>query len=108
MSDAKLYPVSAEAAAHAWINNDQYLEMYKRSIDDPEGFWAEQATEFLTWFKPWDKVLDWDFTAITVSTAIWINVAIRSPLSGKATAPTKTRSSPISNCTRKFASSPTS
>ena len=62
MSDAKLYPVSAEAAAHAWINNDQYLEMYKRSIDDPEGFWAEQATEFLTWFKPWDKVLDWDFT----------------------------------------------
>ncbi|MDQ5910778.1 MAG: acetyl-CoA synthetase [Pseudomonadota bacterium] len=62
MSEAKLYPVSAEAAAHAWINNDQYLEMYKRSIDDPEGFWAEQATEFLTWFKPWDKVLDWDFT----------------------------------------------
>ncbi|MFZ1829950.1 MAG: acetate--CoA ligase [Candidatus Competibacteraceae bacterium] len=62
MSDAKLYPVPAEVAAHAWINNDQYLEMYKRSVDDPEGFWADQANEFLTWFKPWDKVLDWDFT----------------------------------------------
>jgi acetyl-CoA synthetase len=36
--------------------------MYKYSVDDPEGFWAEQATEFLTWFKPWNKVLDWDFT----------------------------------------------
>jgi acetyl-CoA synthetase len=62
MSDAKLYPVPAEVAAHAWINNDQYLEMYKRSVDDPEGFWADQANQFVTWFKPWDKVLDWDFT----------------------------------------------
>ncbi|MDG4554261.1 MAG: acetate--CoA ligase [Candidatus Competibacter sp.] len=62
MSEAKVYPVPAEVAAHAWINNDQYLEMYKRSVDDPEGFWAEQANQFVTWFKPWDKVLDWDFT----------------------------------------------
>jgi len=62
MSEAKLYPVPAEVAAHAWINNDQYLEMYKRSVDDPEGFWADQANQFVTWFKPWDKVLDWDFT----------------------------------------------
>ncbi|QQS53532.1 MAG: acetate--CoA ligase [Candidatus Competibacteraceae bacterium] len=62
MSEAKVYPVPAEVAAHAWINNDQYLEMYKRSIDDPEGFWAEQAQQFLSWYKPWDKVLDWDFT----------------------------------------------
>jgi acetyl-CoA synthetase len=62
MSDAKLYPVPAEVAAHAWINNDQYLAMYQRSVDDPEGFWAEQAHQFVTWFKPWDKVLDWDFT----------------------------------------------
>jgi len=62
MSEAKLYPVPAEVAARAWINNDQYLEMYKRSVDDPEGFWADQANQFLTWFKPWDKVLDWDFT----------------------------------------------
>jgi acetyl-CoA synthetase len=62
MSDSKLYPVPADFAAHAWINNDQYLEMYQRSVDDPEGFWAEQAHQFVAWFKPWDKVLDWDFT----------------------------------------------
>ncbi|MDG4607262.1 MAG: acetate--CoA ligase [Candidatus Contendobacter sp.] len=62
MSDAKLYPVPAEVAAHAWINDAQYQEMYKRSVDDPEGFWADQAKQFVTWFKPWDKVLDWDFT----------------------------------------------
>ena len=62
MSEVKVYPVTAEVAAHAWINNDQYLEMYQRSVDDPEGFWAEQAKQFVTWSKPWNKVLDWDFT----------------------------------------------
>ncbi|MFO1422848.1 MAG: acetyl-coenzyme A synthetase N-terminal domain-containing protein [Candidatus Competibacteraceae bacterium] len=55
MSEGKLYPVPAEMAAHAWINNDQYLEMYQRSVDDPEGFWAEQANQFITWFKPWNR-----------------------------------------------------
>jgi len=62
MSEVKVYPVPAEVAAQAWINKDQYQAMYQRSIDDPEGFWAEQANQFITWFKPWDKVLDWDFT----------------------------------------------
>jgi acetyl-CoA synthetase len=33
--------------------------MYTRSIEDPEGFWAEQAG-LLDWDKPWDKVLDWN------------------------------------------------
>ncbi len=62
MSEGKIYPVPAEVAAHAWINDAQYKEMYQRSVDDPEGFWAEQANQFLTWSKPWSKVLDWDFT----------------------------------------------
>jgi acetyl-CoA synthetase len=61
MSDDKIYPVPAEVAAHAHITKDQYQEMYKRSVDDPDGFWAEQAENFLTWFKPWDTVQDWDF-----------------------------------------------
>lgn len=33
--------------------------MYKQSIEDPEGFWAGVAKE-LHWFKPWDKVLEWN------------------------------------------------
>ncbi|MEN8177617.1 MAG: acetate--CoA ligase [Pseudomonadota bacterium] len=57
----KVYEVPAEFAAQANITSEQYTEMYQRSIDDPEGFWAEQANEYLTWFKPWDKVLDWSF-----------------------------------------------
>lgn len=39
---------------------EQYISEYKRSVEDPEGFWAEQAETF-TWKKKWDKVLDWNF-----------------------------------------------
>ncbi|MBM2832051.1 MAG: acetyl-coenzyme synthetase, partial [Dehalococcoidia bacterium] len=34
-------------------------ELHRRSVEDPEGFWAEQARH-LDWFKTWDKVLEWD------------------------------------------------
>ncbi len=39
----------------------EYEALYRRSIADPEAFWAEQAGRYLTWFKPWDSVLDCDF-----------------------------------------------
>ncbi len=61
MSESKVYPVSPDIAARAWIDQSRYQAMYQRSIDDPEGFWAEQANEFLTWFKPWDKVCEYDY-----------------------------------------------
>ncbi len=38
-------------------NVKEYDKLYKRSIKDREGFWAEQA-ETLDWYKKWDKVLD--------------------------------------------------
>jgi len=55
-----IYPPS-ELAKNAYIRSmDEYKEIYQRSIDDPEGFWAEMA-EQLDWFKKWDKVLVEDF-----------------------------------------------
>ncbi len=39
---------------------EDYKQTYQRSIDDPEGFWADQAETF-TWRKKWDSVLEWDF-----------------------------------------------
>jgi acetyl-CoA synthetase len=42
-------------------NLDQYNTAYKKSVDDPEGFWGDVASNFL-WRKRWDKVLDWNFT----------------------------------------------
>jgi acetyl-CoA synthetase len=40
---------------------DEYKEAYKKSIEDPAGFWSEIAENFL-WRKKWDKVLQWNFT----------------------------------------------
>lgn len=39
---------------------EQYHTAYKKSVDDPEGFWADVAGSFF-WRKKWDKVLEWNF-----------------------------------------------
>ena len=50
-----------EWSANAWIRNlAEYETLYTRSIDDPDGFWAERAAE-LDWTKKWDKVVEWQF-----------------------------------------------
>jgi len=38
----------------------EYEETYKKSVSDPESFWAEVAGDF-SWRKKWSKVLEWDF-----------------------------------------------
>lgn len=38
----------------------EYKDAYQRSVNDPEGFWAEQAETF-QWQKKWDKTLEWNF-----------------------------------------------
>ncbi|MGY9020193.1 MAG: acetate--CoA ligase [Alphaproteobacteria bacterium] len=57
MSDHSLFPVPEEVAKNAFIDNDKYLEMYQRSVDDPEGFWEEQGKR-INWIKPYTKVKD--------------------------------------------------
>src|SRR3954447_15928222 len=39
---------------------EEYKTAYKKSVEDPEGFWAEIAENF-TWKKKWDNVLNWNF-----------------------------------------------
>jgi acetyl-CoA synthetase len=60
MSD-KVYDILPDAKARAFISNEKYLEMYERSVNDPTGFWAEQAEQFVTWFKKWDTVENSDY-----------------------------------------------
>ena len=43
------------------IDSETYESMYKRSMNEPETFWAEQAKTFIDWEKKWDKVSDVDF-----------------------------------------------
>jgi acetyl-CoA synthetase len=40
---------------------EEYERLYKRSIEDPEGFWAEMAEKNLAWERKWDKVFEYDF-----------------------------------------------
>ncbi|MCP1364923.1 acetate--CoA ligase, partial [Halomonas sp. BBD48] len=51
----KVYPVRDEFAANAWADREKYQAMYQRSVDDPEGFWAEQAKR-LDWTRAPTKI----------------------------------------------------
>ena len=44
----------------------EYQEQYKKSVDNPDAFWSEQASTFL-WKKKWDRVLDWEFNTPSVN-----------------------------------------
>jgi acetyl-CoA synthetase len=58
MSEKKTLSPSAEFSNKAHIGTIQeYERLYKRSVDDPDGFWAEMAEENLTWYKKWDNVV---------------------------------------------------
>ena len=61
MSDSKVYDVLPHAAQRALIDDAAYQAMYRRSIEDPEGFWADMADEHVHWFRKWDRVADWRF-----------------------------------------------
>ena len=39
---------------------ENYQQAWKKSVEDPEGFWGDVASNF-QWSKPWNKVLDWNF-----------------------------------------------
>ena len=59
MSD-KIYPVSADWAQRAFINEAKYKDMYARSVSDPEGFWGEQGKR-IDWMTPYTKVKNTNF-----------------------------------------------
>ncbi|WNO08144.1 acetate--CoA ligase [Teredinibacter sp. KSP-S5-2] len=61
MSEQHVYPVPAAVADSAHLNKEQYEAEYKRSVEDPEGFWSEKAEEFLTWDQKWNTVREFDF-----------------------------------------------
>ena len=50
MSNEHLVPVPDEFKKSCHLTDDQYQEMYQRSIADPEAFWSEQAASFIDWF----------------------------------------------------------
>jgi acetyl-CoA synthetase len=59
----KVYPVASTVAKRAHIDAKKYASMYERSVKNPDGFWAEQAKQFVSWSKPWRQVSDWSYDA---------------------------------------------
>lgn len=41
---------------------EEYFQVYRKSVRNPEAFWEEVAEEHFLWRKKWNSVLDWDFT----------------------------------------------
>ena len=60
--DKKLYPVAPAVAERAHINAERYQQMYERSLQDPDGFWREQA-QALDWIRDFTKVKNTRFSA---------------------------------------------
>ncbi len=61
-TEKRTFPPSKEFSQKAHIRSmEEYERIYKQSIEDPGKFWGEMAEKTLTWYKKWDKVLEYDF-----------------------------------------------
>jgi acetyl-CoA synthetase len=57
-----IYPVPEKIKKMAYISGRKaYDELWKKSVEKPEEFWAEIAGQYVEWFKKWDKVMDYNF-----------------------------------------------
>ncbi len=62
LHEQRSFPPSEEFSRKAHIKSmAEYEAIYRRSVEDPGGFWAEMAEKNLSWFKKWDRVLEYDF-----------------------------------------------
>ena len=121
MSD-KIYEIPAEWKKRAYVDDAKYHAMYERSVADPDGFWAEQASAS-TGSSPSPRSRTPPSTRATsrssgsrtapptspttASTAISPSAATRPRSSGKATIPTDSRKITYRSCTTRSAASPT-
>lgn len=62
MYEIKNHPVDPAYAKDANLTLEQYQSWYRESLEQPDAFWAARAEQFLTWFKPWSKVNEYDFS----------------------------------------------
>jgi len=60
LNEQRVFSPDADFSKHAHIHSlEVYDSLSKRAADDPEGFWADIASE-LHWFEPWARVLEWN------------------------------------------------
>ncbi|MQA57970.1 acetate--CoA ligase [Pseudomonas piscis] len=56
MFDISIFPKADAVRQAAQLSQDDYLHLYRQSIEQPELFWAGQAKRFLHWSQPWAEV----------------------------------------------------
>lgn len=60
LHEERIFPPNQGFSQRAHIKSlAEYRDWYQQSIADPESFWGQRAKEELIWFKPWEKVLEW-------------------------------------------------
>lgn len=61
LQETRLFPPSAEFSSKARVTSiDEYKKLYQASIDDNERFWESEAKQYLHWFQPFNKTLEWN------------------------------------------------
>jgi len=66
MSEVHVFPVPESFRRDTLMTREQYDAWYRESIDSPETFWAARAREFITFSRPWDKVVSADFNRVDI------------------------------------------
>ncbi len=62
LEEKRSFPPPPEFSERAHIKSmKEYEQLYRKSIEDPEGFWADMARQHLHWYREWDRVLEYDF-----------------------------------------------
>jgi len=56
MYKTEQHQVSEAARRNTHLDADGYERLYRQSIEQPDTFWAEQASRFVEWMQPWSKV----------------------------------------------------
>ena len=62
---AEIVPVPAAARDGTRCTLEQYDAMYRRSVEDPDGFWAEQAAR-LDWFRAPTRIAEWSYDPVDI------------------------------------------
>ncbi len=67
MTKETIYEPSEEIINDAVISNEEFEELYKESINNPDQFWDQQARHYLSWDKEWDVVKESDLAKGDIS-----------------------------------------
>jgi acetyl-CoA synthetase len=70
--EERTFPPSEDFRHRALVDDDR---LYAQADKDWEGFWAAQAEELVTWFTPWDRVLEWELPFAKWFVGATLNVA---------------------------------